>query len=156
MICPQGSIILIEKFVFRNGTSKDKFFIVLDNSKDNELSLLGMSTSNESGFYFDIEQIDISHGAITDANGKIMMYCMPKTVVVGIKNGFKFSKDTFFLAKYCFSELDCEQMYKYNIVIKDEISKDELNNLVYTLYKSPYIKPENKIKLDPILAALNP
>jgi len=63
MICPIGSIIHIEKFVLRDG-SKNKFFIVLDNTKDNAMTLLTMSTSNESGAYFNFNDIVIKHGAI--------------------------------------------------------------------------------------------
>lgn len=63
------------------------------------------------------------------------MYCIPKGLEVGIKKNFKFPKDTFFLAQYSFSVLDCEQMNKYQIKVLDEISKEELNNLVYTLYR---------------------
>jgi len=83
------------------------------------------------------------------------MYCIPKGLVVGIHTGFKFSKDTFFLAQYSFIELDYEQMNKYKIKILDEISKEELNNLVYTLYCSPYIKKNFKQKLEELLKALN-
>lgn len=156
MICPAGSIIHIEKFVLRNGSSKNKFFIVLANTDDNALTLLSMTTSNESGFYFRFDDIEIKHGGIKDTNGKILMYCIPKGLEVGIKKNFKFPKDTFFLAQYSFSELDCEQMNKYQIKILDEISKEELNNLVYTLYSSPYIKKNFKQKLEVILTALNP
>ncbi|GAB1415893.1 hypothetical protein MASR2M117_12990 [Paludibacter sp.] len=140
MICPAGSIIRIDNFVLRDGTSKNKFFIVISNSDDNAITLLAMSTSNESGFYFDLNSIVVQHGAIRDAIGKILMYCIPKHKVIGVKNGFKFPKDTFFLAQYGFSELDCEKLFKHSISILDEISKEELNNLVYTLYSSPYIK----------------
>jgi hypothetical protein len=114
-----------------------------------------MTTSNESGFYFSFDEVDIKHGGIIDSNGKILMYCIPKGLVVGVNNNFKFPKDTFFLAQYSFSELNCEQMHKYQIKILDEISNVELNNLVYTLYRSPYIKKHFKEKLEAILAALN-
>lgn len=155
MICPAGSIIHIENFVFKNGSSKNKYFIVLSNTDDNALTLLSITTSNESGFYFNSEEIIIQHGAIKDADGNVMMYCIPKDVVVGTNNGFKFPKDTFFIARYCFAELDCEQMHKYSIAIKDEISKEELNNLVYTLYRSPHTSNEFKHKLEVILTTLN-
>jgi len=55
MICPAGSIIHIENFVLRDGISKNKFFIVLSNNVDNRLTLLSMTTSNESGFYFRLD-----------------------------------------------------------------------------------------------------
>lgn len=155
MTCPAGSIIHIENFVLKDGSHKNKYFIVLSNTKDNALTLLSITTSNESGFYFNREAIVIQHGAIKDADGKVMMYCIPKNVVVGINNGFKFPKDTFFLARYCFVELDCEQMNKFTVVIKDEISNEELNNLVYTLYRSPYIAYEFKQKLEVLLTTLN-
>jgi len=114
-----------------------------------------MSTTNDSGFYFNFDTIEIKHGGIKDGTGKIVMYCIPKGVVVGINNNFKFPKDTFFLAQYSISELDCEQMHKYQIDILDEISDKELNNLVYTLYSSPYIKKNFKQKLEVILNDLN-
>ena len=155
MICPAGSIVHIEKFVLRDGSSRNKFFIVLNVDKDNCLTLLSMTTSNESGFYFSIDDIEIKHGGIKDTKGKIFMYCIPKGLVIGINKGFKFTKDTFFLAQYSFIELDSEQMTKYPIKILDEISKEELNNLVYTLYCSPYIKKNFKQKLEKILTALN-
>jgi len=155
MRCPAGSIIHIENFVLRDGFSKNKFFIVLTNTDENALTLLSMTTSNESGFYFRSEDIEIKHGGIKDEYGKILMYCIPKGVVVGIHKSFKFPKDTFFLAQYSFSELSCEQMNKYQIKILDEISKTELNNLVYALSCSPYIKNKFKQKLAVILTTLN-
>ena len=155
VICPAGSIIHIENFVLRDGASKNKYFVVLSNTDDNAITLLSMTTSNESGFYFNFDEVDIKHGGILDSNGKILMYCIPKGLVVGVNNNFKFSKDTFFLAKYSFSELNCEQMHKYQIEILDEISKGELNNLVYTLYSSPYIKKNFRVKLEAILITLN-
>jgi hypothetical protein len=155
MTCPAGSIIHIEHFILRNGSSKDKYFVVLSNSKDNALTLLSMTTSNESGFYFNFDDIKIQHGEILDSKGKVIMYCMPKHVKVGINQGFCFPKDTFFLAQYCFSEVSCEQLNKYTVKIKDEVSREELNNLVYTLYKSPYIVNEFKKKLELILEELN-
>ena len=155
VICPAGSIIHIKNFVFKDGYTKNKYFIVLSNSDDNAITLLSMSTTNDSGFYFNFDDIKISHGGIKDGNGKILMYCIPKGIVAGIKNNFKFPKDTFFLAQYSFSEMNCEQMHKYQIEILDEISKKELNDLVYTLYSSPYIKKNFKEKLEVILTALN-
>jgi len=122
VIYTAGCIIHIKNFVFPNGSSKNKYFIVLSNSADNAITLLSMSTTNDSGFYFNFETIQINHGGIKDRTGKILMYCIPKGVVVGINNNFKFPKDTFFLAQYSFSELDCEQMHKYQIDILDEIS----------------------------------
>ena len=155
MTCPAGSIIHIKNFVLRDGSSKNKFFIVLANTDDNALILLSMTTSNQSGAYFKFDDVEIKHGAIKDLTGKTLMYCIPKGLVVGVNNNYKFSKDTFFLAQYSFSELDCEQMHKYNVKILDEISKEELNNLVYTLYSSPYIKKNFRQKLEVILTALN-
>ena len=54
-----------------------------------------------------------------------------------------------------FSELNSEQMHKYRIKILDQKSKEQLNNLVYTLYSGPYIKKNFKQKLEVILTALN-
>lgn len=156
MNCPVGSIIHIKEFVLKDGSSKGKFFIVLDNSDDFSLTLLSMSTSNESGFYFNIDDVEVKHGAIADSNGNVFMYCIPKNHIIGIHNGFKFKKDTFFISRYCLNEFDCEQIGKFDIEICDEISNEELNNLVYTLYKSKYLVKDFKIKLESILANLNP
>jgi len=124
-----GSILLVYDYQLPTKT-KDKFFIVIGYC-ENEVSLLSMTTSQ---VYFDSALI--RHGLIEDRD--LSVYCFEKNRVIG-QNGFAFHKHTFVSHRnniHIFSE---KRMNTLNVEYKDCLTKTELMDLIYSIYKkSPF------------------
>lgn len=86
-----GSILHFPEFVFRNGTSKSKFFIVIY-IIDDEFLLYNLPTSQQ--YISDSLKTDGCNNHKLLNGGYISLYFFPSDKIIG-ENGFKFSKDTF-------------------------------------------------------------
>ena len=126
MTYPLGSILLILDYQLPT-TVKDKFFIIVGENKD-EYNLLSMTTSQ---IYFDPALI--KHGVIKDR--EMSLYCFEQGRIIG-KDGFSFNKNTIISHRFnihCFTK---EKMAGLNILFQDVLLKEELENLIYSFYKS--------------------
>jgi len=86
-----GSILHFPEFVFRNGTSKSKFFIVIY-FKDDDFLLYSLPTSQQ--YISGSLKTEGCNNHELPNGGYISMYFFPSGKIIGV-NGFKFSKDTF-------------------------------------------------------------
>ena len=143
MTFPLGSILLVADYQLPT-TKKDKFFIVIVESKD-EYNLLSMTTSQ---IYFDTALI--KHGVIKDRN--MSLYCFEHDRIIG-KNGFSFRKDTIVSHRsniHCFTK---EKIAKLDIRFQDVLLKKEFENLIYSFYQSD-ISNKHKKMFEQILSEI--
>lgn len=154
MIYPRGSIIEIKDFPLPQGP-KDKYFIVIDCIDDKLYSLLAMTTTNKSGFYFDLSAINLKYGSLAYLNEPNFMFCFPADFIIGI-NSFYFWEDTFLLSDTCFRGYVCDELEKLNPNLLDTLKPNVLNDLVYCLYRSNLTKYKYKKILENVLVELNP
>jgi len=124
MTYPIGAILLIRGYQLPTKV-KDKFFIVVSEEK-NEYNLLSMTTSQ---VYFDESMI--THGIIKDRD--MSLYCFEEGRIIG-KNGFAFRKNTFVSHRSNIHHFTGEKIEKLNIEVKDELTSEEIINLVYSFY----------------------
>ena len=135
MTFPLGSILLVFDYQLPT-TTKDKFFIVVGENKD-EYNLVSMTTSQ---IYFDPALI--RHGVIKDRS--MSLYCFEHDRIIG-KNGFYFQKNTIVSHRsniHCFSK---EKISKLNIQFQDTLLKEELENLIYSFYQSDISNKHKKM-----------
>ncbi len=135
MTFPLGSILLVRDYQLPT-TRKDKFFIVIGET-ENEFSLLSMTTSQ---IYFDSSLI--KHGIIK--HGEMSVYCFECGRVIG-QAGFSFRKNTIVSHRsniHCFSK---EKITKLDIEVLDILVKKELENLIYSFYRSNIANRYKKI-----------
>lgn len=138
MVYPIKSIIKILDYPLPQGPNI-KYFIVIDCAQDKVFTLLSMTTTNKSQFYFNFKDIDIKHGSITNNKNEIFMYCFPAGDVIGI-GGFAFHEHTFLLSETGFRKHSCEEMYGLQVEFVDELTDDEFINLLYSFKSSPSTK----------------
>ena len=120
-----GSILLVKDYPLPTKV-KDKFFIVIGYS-DAEICLLSMTTSQ---IYFDTSLI--KHGLIVDRD--MSLYCFEQGKVIG-KNGFAFHKHTFISHRNNIHEFSLQKINFLNVEHKDCLTKQELTDLIYSIYK---------------------
>lgn len=149
MVLPIKSIIKILDYPLPQGPNV-KYFIVVDCENDKVFTLLAMTTTNKSQFYFNLNDIEIKHGAIKNNKGEIFMYCFPSGFTIG-KAGFSFPEHTFLLSEHCFRGHSCEDMYRLKVELVDELTDDEFRNLIYSFYKSPSVKNKYLPTLEKVL-----
>jgi hypothetical protein len=142
MTYPVGSIILIKKYKLPT-EEKDKFFIVIEQDKDN-FNLLSMTTSK---FYFSTDLI--KHGVV-NRESNASMYCFEKGKVIG-ENGFYFYKHTFVNHNNNIHEFSFEKLSKHDIELKGKLLMNELQDLVYSFYQYRGTSKKMKIKLESVL-----
>ncbi|WP_065218450.1 MULTISPECIES: hypothetical protein [Butyricimonas] len=136
-----GDILLVENYPLPS-EYKDKFFIVIGNMETG-YQLLSMTTSQ---LYFDISLV--KHGEIVDR--ELSGFCFPAGHVIGINN-FCFNKHTFLSHRGSIREHDDNFLSKFNVVRVDHIKDDELEDLVYSFYKSEKVKRKYKPSLENVL-----
>lgn len=153
MVYPIKSIIKILDYPLQQGPNP-KYFIVIDHTDDKDFTLLSMTTTNKSQFYFNFSDIEVKHGAIRNGRGEVFMYCFSSGQIIG-KSGFCFPEHTFLLAEHCFRNHSCEEMYSFQVDYIDELSDKEFNELLYSFVSSPSIKKKFIPKIEKVLFEIN-
>lgn len=153
MVYPIKSIIRILDYPLPQGPNI-KYFIVVDCAKDKEFTLLTMTTTNKTQFYFNLSDLIIKHGSIRNSKEEIVMYCFPAAYVIG-KSGFAFPEHTFLLSEHSFRTHSCEEMYKLQVTYVDELKDDEFNELLYSFIKSPSLKKKFIPQIEKVLEKIN-
>jgi len=139
-----GAILLIRNFKLPT-CYKDKLFVVIGDVNE-KIELFAITTSQ---IYFNAPA---KKGLICD-NG-ISVYCFPANMEIGEK-GFSFDKDTFISHRNSIFEFDEEFLMQYDIKIMDILKREELNDLMYSLYRHSELKRKYKRIFENILSKLN-
>jgi hypothetical protein len=145
MIYPIGTILLVKDYQYYGGI-KDKFFIVLSES-DGSHNLMAITTSQPY-----LNQDQIKHGNILDRDMSI--YCFEANKIIG-KSGFAFPKNTFVTHRNNEHKWNSERFSQNNVIVKDELIFEELNNLVYSFYTSKLTSKGLKKELEVVLERIN-
>ncbi len=138
-----GNILHIENFEFRNGSSKDKFLIIIGNS-GNDYVVINLTSSQVY-----VNDQDIVCGCILTENKHC--YHFPAKKVIGI-NGFAFPKNTFVYFNQL-APIKAELISKKYIDTKqaklvDNLVEGEYNELVYCAYKGDQVNKRIKLILE--------
>jgi len=139
-----GTILLIRNFKLPT-CYKDKLFIVIGNT-DKEVELFAITTSQ---IYFNAP---VKKGLICD-NG-ISVYCFPANLKIGEK-GFSFDKDTFISHRSSIFEFNEDFLMQCDIKVMDILKREELYDLIYSLYRHSELKRKYKRILENILWRMN-
>lgn len=140
-----GDVLLIKDYPLPT-QDKDKFFIVIGDH-GTTCHLLAITTSQ---LYFDINLV--KYGEIVDR--ELSGFCFPAGHVIG-ENNFYFKKHTFLSHRDNVREHDDNFLVRFSIEYKDHLKRKELNDLIYSFYKSDKVKRKYKPILEKILENMN-
>lgn len=135
-----GSIIHIENYLFPDGSSKNKYVIVLHVYEDLVHILYTLPSSQIRN-----TQSKTNHGCIN--NSYFSHYTFVAERVIG-KNGFKFPKDTFVYFRDNIRSSQIADFSKYidnnMLEIKDVLTSEEYDRLIKCCTKSNLIARKHK------------
>ncbi|WP_430813994.1 hypothetical protein [Carboxylicivirga sp. RSCT41] len=141
-----GNILHIDNFEFRDGSSKDKFLIVICN-RGNDYVVINLTSSQVY-----VNDKDIVCGCIHTENKHC--YHFPAKKVIGV-NGFAFPKNTFVYFSQLTpikAELISKKYIETNQAkLVDTLAEGEYNELVYCAYKGDQVNKRVKLILEEYL-----
>ena len=148
MLSP-GNILHIKDFVFSDGTSKDKYLIVL--CRDGEDYVVINLPSSQVYVNSD----DIKEGCIS--NNVKHCYHFPAKKVIG-QNGFAFSKSTFVYYQQTrpvsVTNFDDKYIETKKASVCDTLTDSEYKEFIYCAYKGIHVTKRVKIILEKCLEDL--
>ena len=140
----QGTLIYFTPFYFKNGSSKNKYFLVLANT-GNSIIIASLPTSKDHI----PDSIMKKHGCIFDENMKISCYFFQKNRIISECGTFGFPEDTYIYGEQIdFFDLKILQpIYKNNgkdYTVKCKLSNIEFEAIKECLKKSGVVKQKIK------------
>jgi hypothetical protein len=139
----EGVLLLFPNYVFPDGSSKPKFFIVIKEI-DDDLIIVTLPSSQDHVPDF----AEKDHGCIDIAEAQFNCYTFSPTKAI-TKCGFKFQKQTFVYGQHLLFENKTNVITRYpvkdvNFRIIGELTDEEYADLYNCIKKSPTVK--NKFK----------
>ncbi|NBW27295.1 MAG: hypothetical protein EBR38_01825 [Flavobacteriaceae bacterium] len=139
-----GTLLHIPNYVFENGTSKDKFFLVLKEIDDLQL-IVSLPSSIE---YFPTGTI-VNHGCVDLHQAQQTTYCFKAGNIIDSTTSFSFSKDTY-LHGCWLKDIDKNLFFQkypvqdFHYVIKGIIDPPELKEIINCFKNSSSVKQRIK------------
>lgn len=135
-----GTLLHIPNYVFENGDSKNKFFLLLKEVSGTQL-IISLPSSIE---YFPSDTT-ITHGCIDLIDAQQTTYCFKAGYILDSNNNFSFSKDTY-LHGCWLKEIDRTLFFQtypipdFHYEIKGILDQIELENIIECFKNSPSVK----------------
>lgn len=135
-----GTLLHIPNYVFENGDSKNKFFLLLKEVNGAQL-IVSLPSSIE---YFPADVV-INHGCIDLIQAQQTTYCFKAGYILDSNNNFSFSKDTY-LHGCWLQEIDRTLFFQtypvkdFHYEIKGVLDKNELDSVIECFKNSPSVK----------------
>lgn len=136
-----GTLLHIPNYIFENGDSKNKFFLILKELNNGSQLIVSLPSSIE---YFPLDTV-INHGCIDLIQAQQTTYCFKAGNILDSKNNFSFSKDTY-LHGCWLKEIDRTLFFQtypiqdFHYEIKGVLDQIELDSIIECFKNSPSVK----------------
>jgi hypothetical protein len=140
----EGAIVRIKDYIFEDGTTRDKYLIVLYKNNLEAIIIHALTTSKQK---FTVEREFSGCHIYKKGNIAIPYYLFPENKILDDESQFFFDVDTyvFFLNNTTFAKIEDLQKYDnqpFGLIELGKLSAFELGRLIKCILKSDFV-PEN-------------